>query len=175
MTGDARPAISIDPNTNKILYSNNAYKQTKNRFQISDWWLWGVGNPEGVGEDSAYSSGEVTLGDDDFVIESNKIYTFNLQWQPHYYWPSKTEVVLSIEEWGVYDSDSPTERPTTEPFDYTARIDFSYGDYFCENYMDMLAVFGEYGENSALNVSDFQVNGLCPFLEEPEERKMCCH
>ena len=100
------------------------------------------------------------------------MYTFNLQWQPHNYWPSKTEVVLTIEEWDIPDVIPPNVIPPTT---YTARIDFSYGDYFCENYMDMLAVFGEYGENSALNVSDFQVNGLCPFLEEPEERKMCCH
>ena len=175
---DARPAISISPDTNRILFSNSPFMQSQNRFAIADWWLWGIGNPQGFGVESSTSTGEIILGDEDFVIESNKMYVFSIGWQQHRLLPQETEVILSIfeqfEQYDVYDSNSPTEAPTTVPY-YQARIDFSYGDYLCEHYTDMLAVFGQHGENSAVTFSEFEVYGLCSIPEEPQERKLCCN
>ena len=59
-------------------------------------------------------------------------------------------------------------------YENEARIDFSYGDYVCEHYMDMLAVFGKNGVNAEATVSDFAVDGLCPVPEEPLDQQTCC-
>ena len=88
------------------------------------------------------------IGDADLVVEPNQHYQFMLRWQAG-------EVFLNI-------------------YDNQARSDFSFGDYLCEDYMDMLAVFGQDGENAEVTVSDFAVDGLCPVPEKPVEDKFCC-
>jgi len=66
--------------------------------------------------------------------------------------------------------------------DSVTRMDFSFGDYFCQNYMDMLISFGENVAGNAVagfnnieaEVSDVVVRGLCPNPDEPKEKRMCC-
>jgi len=142
---DARPAISIHPGTNRILFSNSPYMQSVNRHATADWYLWGLGNPLNP---NSLSTGEITHGDADLVIEPNSVYQFVLR-------ISNGEAILNI-------------------YENEARSDFSFGDYLCENYMDMLAVFGQNGENAEVTVSDFAVDGLCPVPEPTAEEISCC-
>ena len=148
---DARPSIAIVPDTNRILFSNNPYSQSLNRWATVDWYIWGIGNPINP---SSTSTGEIISGDMDLVIEPNQVYEFILR-------ISNNEVILNIYLPGTSSESE-------------ARIDFSYGDYLCENYMDVLAVFGQDGENVAATVSDFAAYGLCPVPEPSVEEQFCC-
>ena len=150
---DARPLITIVPNTNKILFANSPYLientlgESINRHTLVNYYNWGIP-----------IAGEVINGDTDFFIEPNRVYQFMLRWEAG-------QVILFIDDSG---------------FTNEARIDFSYGDYLCENYMDMLAVFGQDsqfsdgGENAEVTVSGFAVDGLCP-VQSTETEQFCCN
>ena len=129
-------------------------------YQSTDgiWYLWGMENLN----PNSLSPGEIIKGDTDLVIEPNQVYQFMLRWEAG-------QVILNIDE-------------------NQARIDFSFGDYLCQNYIDtigmmiipmidMLAVFGqnkEEGENAEVTVSGFSVNGLCPVPEPTVTEQFCC-
>ena len=63
-----------------------------------------------------------------------------------------------------------------------ARIDFSLGDYICENHVGMGVVFGEsLGYRSAdefvnleAQIDNVSVEGICPFGQQSKNREQCC-
>ena len=160
---DARPALSVDAE-NRILLGNNPFLTVNNRWTTSaPHFYWPVGMMTGYGE------AQSTNTDTGMRVEADKLYDISIEWQVvdmmnvDGSWTSKDEIIFTI-------NDSVTV------------MDFSFGDYFCHQYMDMLLVFGETVENHSVAgfknvegvVSDVKVAGLCPVPEAPIGQQMCC-
>ena len=125
----------------------------------SELFYWPVGMQAGYGDAEMFNT------DTGMRIEADTIYAISIEWQVNVDGSTATidQIILTIN-------------------DSVTRMDFSFGDYFCHKYMDMLLVFGETVENHSVAgfknvegvVSDVVVGGLCPVPEAPIGQQMCC-
>ena len=149
-------------------------------FLTSEWFVWGEGladTRDGFDEHFQSPHGEhLTLVEDDvenLTFEADKLYEFVLDWSPEL-WGNDLYMTVNA---------------------HHARMKYSFGDYKCENYMNMFVGLGRSVEdwshdkrdggdgwwfdaftyeNDPLKIYDLVIEGLCPIPEESLKYNDCC-
>ena len=159
---DARPALYIDEQ-NRILLSNSPFLTVNNRWTThKPHFFWPTGMLANYGDAESFNT------DSTMRVEADTLYEISIEWQVN-----------------VNGSPATRDQIIFTVNDSVTRMDFTFGDYFCHNYMDMLISFGETAQNHVTAgfenvqgvISDVKVDGLCPIpVPEPTiANELCCN